>query len=77
MAEDSMVFTLPEMKKATKNFSQKIGSGAFGDVFFGKLPDGKGIAVKVQPLETKEILNGGILTKVILRILKHIILSNF
>jgi len=44
----SMVFTLKEIKKATQNFSQKIGRTSFGSVFFGKLPDGKEIAVKVS-----------------------------
>lgn len=62
--EDSMVFTLPEMKKATKNFSQKIGEGALGEVFFGKLPNGKGIAVKVLSPETKRFLTDWFLTEI-------------
>ena len=66
-----MVFNLEEIMEATQNFSQKIGQGGFGSVFFGKLPDGKEIAVKV--------LRGieGFLSEVILRFLKHIIRSNF
>ena len=40
-------FTLEEMVAATENFSRKIGQGGFGSVFFGKLPEGKEIAVKV------------------------------
>lgn len=51
---DSMLFTVEEMMEATQNFSQKIEEPWTGrDVFFGKLPDGKGIAVKVFPLESK------------------------
>ena len=43
----SRAFTLEEMIEATQNFSEKIGQGGFGSVYFGKLPDGKDIAVKV------------------------------
>jgi hypothetical protein len=66
-----MVFILEEIMEATQNFSKEIGRTGFGSVFFGKLPDGKEIAVKV--------LRGieGFLTEVILRFLKHIIRSNF
>jgi len=38
---------LNEIMEATQNFSQEIGRTGFGSVFFGKLPDGKEIAVKV------------------------------
>jgi len=44
----SMVFTLEEIMEATQNFSQEIGRTGFGSVFFGKLPDGKEIALKVS-----------------------------
>jgi len=33
--------------EATQNFSREIGRTGFGSAFFGKLPDGKEIAVKV------------------------------
>jgi hypothetical protein len=46
----SRAFTLNEMRAATQNFSREIGRGGFGSVFFGKLPDGKDIAVKVLSL---------------------------
>jgi len=45
--DDSMVFNLEEIMEATQNFSKEIGRTGFGSVFFGKLPDGKEIAVKV------------------------------
>jgi serine/threonine protein kinase len=44
--ESLMAFSLEEIMEATQNFSQKLGESTFGEVFFGKLPDGKEIAVK-------------------------------
>lgn len=46
----SRAFTLNEMLAATQTFNREIGKGGFGSVFFGKLPDGKNIAVKVLSL---------------------------
>ncbi|KAL5562103.1 hypothetical protein UlMin_031850 [Ulmus minor] len=42
------VFTYKEIKAATNNFKEVIGRGSFGSVYFGKLPDGKLVAVKVR-----------------------------
>ncbi|KAA8516513.1 hypothetical protein F0562_016981 [Nyssa sinensis] len=39
--------TLSEIKYATRNFEKEVGSGGFGVVYYGKLKDGKEIAVKV------------------------------
>ncbi|KAH9289960.1 hypothetical protein KI387_034077, partial [Taxus chinensis] len=39
-------FTYKELKKATKNFSHKLGSGAFGSVFKGTLVDSTIVAIK-------------------------------
>ncbi|CAK9871250.1 unnamed protein product [Sphagnum jensenii] len=39
-------FTLATLKQATTNFGKKLGVGGFGEVFYGKLPDGQEIAVK-------------------------------
>jgi len=36
-----------KIKLCTDNFAHKIGQGGFGDVFYGKLPDGQEIAAKV------------------------------
>ncbi|KAG0578777.1 hypothetical protein KC19_4G048700 [Ceratodon purpureus] len=44
-------YSQAKIKQATNNFEKKIGSGGFGDVFYGKLPDGQEIAAKV--LSTK------------------------
>ncbi|KAL5711225.1 hypothetical protein ACHQM5_021704 [Ranunculus cassubicifolius] len=45
--ETAHCFPLSEIEDATRNFERKIGSGGFGVVFYGKLKDGKEIAVKV------------------------------
>lgn len=46
-AEAAHCFTLSDIEDATKMFELKIGSGGFGVVYYGKLKDGKEIAVKV------------------------------
>ncbi|WVZ67209.1 hypothetical protein U9M48_016321 [Paspalum notatum var. saurae] len=40
-------YRLPELEAATNKFASRIGSGGFGIVYYGKLSDGKEIAVKV------------------------------
>ncbi|KAM6564917.1 hypothetical protein CsatB_024915 [Cannabis sativa] len=42
------VFSHKEIKAATNNFKEVIGRGSFGSVYFGKLRDGKLVAVKVR-----------------------------
>lgn len=39
-------FTEDEIRAMTKNYSTKIGSGAFGDVYRGAQKDGQLVAVK-------------------------------
>ncbi|XP_023906650.2 G-type lectin S-receptor-like serine/threonine-protein kinase At2g19130 [Quercus suber] len=41
-----MLFKYRDLKKATMNFSQKLGEGGFGTVFKGTLPNSTTIAVK-------------------------------
>ncbi|KAL6614029.1 hypothetical protein ACP70R_036299 [Stipagrostis hirtigluma subsp. patula] len=41
-----MAFTYRDLQSVTKNFSDKLGGGAFGSVFKGSLPDGTLVAVK-------------------------------
>ncbi|XP_057534417.1 probable LRR receptor-like serine/threonine-protein kinase At1g67720 isoform X2 [Amaranthus tricolor] len=45
--EAAHCFTFSELKEATKDFEKKIGSGGYGVVYYGKLKDGREIAVKV------------------------------
>jgi hypothetical protein len=40
--------TLSELEEATQNFSKKIGKGSFGSVYYGKMKDGKEVAVKIM-----------------------------
>ncbi|KAL0924477.1 hypothetical protein M5K25_005308 [Dendrobium thyrsiflorum] len=42
------IFTYKEIKAATNNFKDIIGTGGFGSVYLGKLSDGKLVAVKVR-----------------------------
>ncbi|KAH9326571.1 hypothetical protein KI387_006749, partial [Taxus chinensis] len=50
----SHAFTPDEMLTATKSFSHKIGQGGFGSVFWGELPGGNQIAVKVLSLFSEQ-----------------------
>lgn len=45
--EAAHCFMLSEIEEATNRFERKIGSGGFGVVFYGRLIDGREIAVKV------------------------------
>lgn len=40
--------SLSDLEEATKNFAKQIGRGSFGPVYYGKMPDGKEIAVKIM-----------------------------
>ncbi|KAL2632430.1 hypothetical protein R1flu_017116 [Riccia fluitans] len=42
-------FTFDEVRAATTDFNHKIGDGRFGPVYYGKLPHGQEVAVKVRP----------------------------
>ncbi|KAI9125733.1 hypothetical protein K1719_003151 [Acacia pycnantha] len=39
---------LSDLKEATNNFAKKIGKGSFGSVYYGKMKDGKEVAVKIM-----------------------------
>ncbi|BFI33790.1 hypothetical protein MPTK2_4g18380 [Marchantia polymorpha subsp. ruderalis] len=41
-------FSLAEVQHATNGYEKKIGQGGFGLVYYGKLPDGSEVAVKVN-----------------------------
>ncbi|WMV16858.1 hypothetical protein MTR67_010243 [Solanum verrucosum] len=41
------MYSYSDLKKITSSFSHKIGQGGFGQVYKGKLPDGRAVAVKV------------------------------
>eukprot|EP01018_Ginkgo_biloba_P034571 Gb_34170 [translate_table: standard] len=45
--ETPIRYSFRELKKATNNFREKLGEGAFGTVFKGKLSNGFAVAVKV------------------------------
>ncbi|XP_054806088.1 probable LRR receptor-like serine/threonine-protein kinase At1g67720 isoform X2 [Prosopis cineraria] len=39
---------LSHLKEATNDFAKKIGKGSFGSVYYGKMKDGKEVAVKIM-----------------------------
>ncbi|KAF8395022.1 hypothetical protein HHK36_018961 [Tetracentron sinense] len=45
--ESAHCFSLSEIESATRKFEKEIGLGGFGVVYYGKMKDGKEIAVKV------------------------------
>jgi hypothetical protein len=45
--ESAHRFSLSEIEDATDKFERRIGSGGFGIVYYGKLADGREIAVKL------------------------------
>ncbi|GMY04994.1 G-type lectin S-receptor-like serine/threonine-protein kinase At2g19130 [Fagus crenata] len=50
-----IMFKYRDLRRATKNFSQKLGEGGFGSVFKGTLPNSTAIAVKkIRSLEQGE-----------------------
>ncbi|XP_057472158.1 probable LRR receptor-like serine/threonine-protein kinase At1g67720 isoform X1 [Actinidia eriantha] len=46
--EAAHCFTLSELEDATRKFERKVGSGGYGLVYYGRLKEGKEIAVKVM-----------------------------
>jgi hypothetical protein len=71
-SEKACAFTLDQIMAATQKFSGSIGKGGFGSVFFGKLPEGKNIAVKVLSLFSTQGVHQ-FMNEVILRSLNPVI----
>ncbi|XP_050132862.1 probable LRR receptor-like serine/threonine-protein kinase At1g67720 isoform X2 [Malus sylvestris] len=57
--------TLPDLEEATSSFSKRIGKGSFGSVYYGKMKDGKEIAVKMMA-ESSTHMNKQFVTEVAL-----------
>ncbi|XWS69142.1 hypothetical protein CRYUN_Cryun04dG0154300 [Craigia yunnanensis] len=57
--------SLSELEEATNNFTKKIGKGSFGSVFYGKMKDGKEVAVKTMG-DSSSQLNKQFVTEVAL-----------
>ncbi|KAL3697589.1 hypothetical protein R1sor_011665 [Riccia sorocarpa] len=47
-------FTRKQLKALTENYKTRIGKGGFGSVYYGKLADGKEVAVKVRKSDSKQ-----------------------
>ncbi|KAG6556926.1 hypothetical protein Mapa_001341 [Marchantia paleacea] len=54
MPKSAQSFSMKEIKAITNNFKTLIGKGGFGPVYYGKLPDGKEVAVKVRATDSKQ-----------------------
>ncbi|KAL2636101.1 hypothetical protein R1flu_007580 [Riccia fluitans] len=48
VVRQTRAFSLHEVQVATNNYKTKIGEGGFGPVYYGRLPDGTELAVKVN-----------------------------
>ncbi|KAK3013135.1 hypothetical protein RJ639_008558 [Escallonia herrerae] len=48
--DEGVAYYIPlnDIEEATKNFTQNIGKGSFGPVYYGKMKDGKEVAVKIM-----------------------------
>ncbi|XVF02645.1 hypothetical protein REPUB_Repub04eG0192200 [Reevesia pubescens] len=57
--------SLSELEEATNNFTKKIGKGSFGSVYYGKMKDGKEVAVKTMS-DSSSQLNKQFVTEVAL-----------
>ncbi len=47
-------YSLAEVATATNNFKIQIGKGGFGPVYYGKLEDGKEVAIKVLDVKSSQ-----------------------
>ncbi|GMI75081.1 hypothetical protein like AT1G67720 [Hibiscus trionum] len=57
--------SLSDLEEATNNFTKKIGKGSFGSVYYGKMKDGKEVAVKTMG-DSSSHLNKQFVTEVAL-----------
>ncbi|KAM3303784.1 putative LRR receptor-like serine/threonine-protein kinase isoform X1 [Capsicum chacoense] len=50
LMDEGVAYYIPlsDIEEATENFSKKIGKGSFGPVYYGRLRDGKEVAVKTM-----------------------------
>ncbi|KAL2623093.1 hypothetical protein R1flu_003298 [Riccia fluitans] len=54
MPKSATAFSLKEIKVMTQGYKKVIGKGGFGPVYYGKLPNGKEVAVKVRATDSKQ-----------------------
>ncbi|PIN09538.1 Serine/threonine protein kinase [Handroanthus impetiginosus] len=50
LMDESVAYYIPlsDIEEATNSFSKQIGKGSFGPVYYGKMKDGKEVAVKIM-----------------------------
>jgi len=56
-AQGATPYSLAEITAATQNFNKKIGEGGFGPVYYGKLANGREVAVKVSDANSRQGVN--------------------
>jgi len=47
-------YSLAQLTIATNNFNIQIGKGGFGPMYYGKLEDGKEVAIKVLDVKSSQ-----------------------
>lgn len=52
--QQARAFTLQEVKVVTHSFARKLGEGSYGPVYYGRLPDGSEVAVKVNHKDSRQ-----------------------
>jgi serine/threonine protein kinase len=64
LSEKPMRFTPEQLAECTRNFSSELGSGGFGVVYKGELPNGLALAVKVLKMTMNKKVEEGFMAEI-------------